>query len=108
MPAIRPENDSVGTARMKSEYRSPLVGNQYWPSPSVRELNATQGGMQATHAALKPSNQLRRLARRDIDIGQFAPILPVHKPPAENNSAVRQWAPPQIWKVCCIERLSRS
>src|SRR5882672_1620392 len=96
------------TPGMEFEYGPPLVRDQDWPSPSVRELDIMQDRMQPAYATLQPGDQLSRLPNRDVNFSQFAPIFHVHKPTPENDSTVGQVAAPQIGEVNRIEGLPRS
>jgi hypothetical protein len=93
---------------MEFEYGPPLVRDQDWPSPSVRELDILQDRMQSAYTTFKPGDQLSRLPNRDVNVKQFAPILQVHKPTSENDSAVGQEATPEIGEVNRVEGLPRS
>src|SRR5467141_824453 len=96
------------TPGMEFEYGPPLVRDQDWPSPSVREFDIPQHRVQSAYATLKPGDQLSRLPNRDVNVKQFAPILQVHKPTSENDFFVNEAATTEIGEVNRIEGLSRS
>jgi len=52
----------------------------------MRELYMAQDRMQSRYSVFELGDKFSGLACRDIKIGQFSPIIRVHKSATENNS----------------------
>ena len=68
MSAVAGKYHSMRTPGMEFENGPPLVRDQDWPSPSVRELDVLQDRMQSAYATFKPGDQLSCLSNRDVNV----------------------------------------
>jgi len=108
LPGVCAEDNYTIALAVMPKHGTPILRDQNRPAPPVRESHGFESRIQPAHASLESRDELGRVARIDIDVLEFAPILYVDETASENDPARRQQPSPEIGKIDGIKRLPRA